>query len=117
MAVLFVSLGLYGLVSYSVARRAGEIGLRMALGARPLTICSLVLGQGARLTLLGLGIGLVVVILLAPTLRWLLGGIPTTDVVPYAGVGLLLCLTALLASFIPARKAAAGDPATALRHD
>jgi len=120
LAVLALSLaavGIYGVIAYATRQRTHELGIRMALGARPSSICALVVGQGVRLTLTGLGIGLVVAYLLGPSLKSLLFGVGATDTATYAGVAIVLCLAALVACFIPARRAAAGNPITALRHE
>jgi len=117
LALALTSIGIYGVIAYTARQRTYEIGIRMALGARPSSIRSLVLLQGLRLTLVGLAIGLVMALVLGPSLKTLLFGVEATDTVTYCGVALVLCLTALLACFIPARRAAAGNPITALRHE
>ncbi|HKB07929.1 MAG TPA: ABC transporter permease [Candidatus Polarisedimenticolia bacterium] len=110
-------LGLYGVLSYSVRQRVPEIGVRMALGADRRDVLALVLGDGARIVFLGLVTGLATALLMTRGLRSLLFGIGPHDPPTYAAVALLLALTAMLAAWIPARRAAATDPLVALRHE
>jgi len=117
LALALAAVGLYGVVAYATEQRIHEIGIRMALGARPTAVCSLILGQGLRLTLVGLGIGLVIVLVLAPFLTSRLGGVPTDETLTYAAVASVLCVTAMAACFLPARRAATGNPIIALRHE
>jgi len=109
--------GLYGLIAYLVSRRTREIGIRMALGARPGDIILLVVRQGLTLTLGGVAIGLLGAIAVTRILSVILYGISPTDVVTYAGVATLLPLTAALACYLPARRAARVNPMVALRRD
>ncbi|MEJ7811392.1 MAG: ABC transporter permease [Gemmatimonadaceae bacterium] len=115
MAVALAVVGLYSVISLSVAQRAREIGVRMALGARPRDALGLVLGEGARVVGAGLVLGLVAAIPLARVLRSQLFQVSTLDPWVYAAVSALLVIVAFAASYIPARRAARVDPAVVLR--
>jgi predicted permease len=115
IALILSIVGLYGVVAYSVAQRAREIGVRMALGAQRAAIYRLILGQAAWLTLIGLITGIVCSIGTSMFLRTLLFGVKAWDVSALAGAIVLLALASLVASFLPARRAASVDPADALR--
>jgi putative ABC transport system permease protein len=118
LAALALSvLGIYGVVSYGVARRTREIGIRMALGARPSDVQRLLLGQGARLVLLGIATGLVGALLATRALAALLYGVGPRDLATFLGVPAVLAAVALLATWIPARRASRLDPTLALRAD
>ncbi len=110
-------LGVYGVMGYAVAQRQREIGVRLALGAAPGAIRRLVLGQGGKLALIGLGIGLPAAGLVALLLRSLLFQIPAIDVPTFLGVGVLLGAMALLACWLPARRAMRVDPLVAIREE
>jgi putative ABC transport system permease protein len=112
--VLAVS-GLYGVMSYLVGQSTHEIGIRLALGAQPGNMLSLVLGRGLALTAMGLGIGIALSFAAARALTSLLFGVGTVDPVTLAGVPLLLAAVALLACYFPARRATRIDPLVALR--
>ncbi len=109
--------GLYGVMSYLVAQRTHEVGIRMALGARAADVLKLIVGSGVRLTLVGVAIGLGGALAVTRLLSSLLYGIRPTDFATFAGVSLTLTAVAALASYIPARRAIKVDPAVALRHD
>jgi len=117
LALTLAAVGLYGVMAYSVAHRTREIGVRMALGARRADVLWLVMRQGARMSLLGLGIGLAAALLLSRLIGDLLYGITPTDPLTYGAVSLVLLLVSILASFVPANKATALAPMVALRHD
>jgi putative ABC transport system permease protein len=116
-ALILAAIGVYGVVSFSAAQRTYEIGVRVALGATRSSVFSMVLGQGLRLVLTGLVVGVVASLLLTRMLTSLLYGVAATDPVTFLGVGVLLIATAALAGFLPARKASRIDPLTALRVD
>ena len=116
MALLLALVGIFGVTSWSVAQRTREIGIRMALGARREQVLLLVLRYGLKLTLLGLGFGIIASLVLRRTLANLVFGVSTGDPSIYASVAALMLLVALLACYVPARKAARVDPLNSLRH-
>ncbi len=113
--LLLVGVGIYGLVSYSATQRRLEMGIRMAVGARPAQIWRLVLGQGLALALSGAALGLALAFLAGRALSGFLFGVSPTDPVTFLGVTALLVGMSLLASLLPARSAAHQDPARTLR--
>jgi putative ABC transport system permease protein len=117
LAVLLAMAGVYGVMTYVVGQRTGEIGLRMALGASPGSLLGLILRQALTLTALGLGIGLAGAAAASSLLRTMLFGVKSTDPLTYAGVAVLLALVASVASYIPARRAVRVDPLSALRQE
>ena len=117
LALLLASIGLYGVMAYSVAQRTREIGIRMALGANKIDVLKLVLGHALFLVSIGIGLGLLVAIVLSQTIKTLLFGISAADPLTYVGTSVVLALVALVASYIPARRATKVDAQTALRAD
>ena len=116
-ALLLACLGIYGVVSYSVARRTHEIGIRMALGAQKMDVLGRVVGQGMMPALLGLGTGILVSLTLVRLLSSLLYGIKPTDPLIFGAVAAILCAVTLLACYVPARRAMRVDPMAALRQE
>jgi putative ABC transport system permease protein len=120
LALLLASVGIYGVVSYSMAQRVREIGIRMALGAVNWDVLRMVIGQGLRLALAGVAAGAVVSFVLARVLSsfsQLLYGVRAMDPLTFIAVSLVLISAALLACYIPARRAIGLDPTIALRHE
>jgi ABC-type antimicrobial peptide transport system permease subunit len=116
-ALLLAAIGLYGLISYVVARRTNEIGVRLALGARPSQVEALVVRGALRLTIAGLAVGALGALAFARVLGSLLYGVAPWDPLAYLGAIFVLGVVALLAGWLPARRAAQVDPAVALRAD
>jgi len=116
-ALLLATAGVFGVMAYSVSRRTREIGVRVALGARPTDVLSMILGQGVRTIMVGLAIGLAASLGLTRAMSSLLFGITPGDPLTFAGVSVLLVSVALLACYLPARRAAKVDPMVALRYE
>ncbi len=117
LALILATVGIYGVVAYTTRQRTHEIGIRIALGAEKPAIFRQVLAQGLRLTVAGVALGVVASLALTRFLRSLLFGVGVTDLLTFATVALLLCLVALAACYVPARRATRVDPMTALRHE
>jgi putative ABC transport system permease protein len=114
-ALALAAIGTYGVIAFAVVQRTREIGIRMALGATRAEVVRLVVGYGGRLAAIGIALGVAAALALSRVLRSLLFGIGATDPATYAGVALLLALVAVLASWLPARRAARIDPTVAMR--
>jgi putative ABC transport system permease protein len=117
LGLMLAALGLYGVMAYSVSQRTGELGLRVALGARPRDIFRLVIGQGVRLIAVGLGLGVIGALTVTRFLSGTLYEVSPADPATFVGISLLLALVALAASYIPARRAAKVDPMVAIRYE
>jgi putative ABC transport system permease protein len=115
VALLLSGIGLYGVISYSVGLRTHEIGLRMALGAQDAAVVRMVLAQGLGVVMSGLGIGLTLALAIAPVFAHLTYGISGRDPIALLAAGMVLLPVALVACYIPARRAADLDPMAALR--
>jgi putative ABC transport system permease protein len=117
VALAIATVGIYGVISYAVSRRTHEIGIRMALGAEPRDVLRMVVGQGIRLTLIGVAIGVAAALGLTRVIESLLFNVSATDPATFVSITLLLVIVALIASYIPARRATKVDPLIALRSE
>jgi ABC-type antimicrobial peptide transport system permease subunit len=116
-ALLMACVGIYGVISHLAGQRTHEIGIRMALGAERRDVLRMVLGEGARMTLLGVLLGLIGAFAITHLMASMLFGISTHDPLTFTGVASLLALVALAACYIPARRASSVDPTEALRYE
>jgi putative ABC transport system permease protein len=117
LALVLVSVGLYGVMNYSASQRTHEVGIRMALGATRADIMRLVVGNGMVLTLIGIGIGVAASLGLTRLMQTFLFGVGTTDALTFVVVSVLLSAVALVANYIPARRATRVNPVIALRYE
>ena len=117
VALSLAAVGIYGIMSYAVKRRTREIGIRMALGGAPRDVLLLVVGQGMKLAGLGLVLGIAAALATTRFMKELLFGIEPTDPLTFITIGLLLVAVALIASWLPARRAVRTDPTAALRSE
>jgi putative ABC transport system permease protein len=116
LALALTAIGIYGVLSYQVAQRTGEIGIRLALGAQPRDVLMLVIGQGMRLTGAGIVTGVLASLALSRMMANLLYGVTATDPLTYVSVSLLAAIISLAACYFPARRATRVDPLVALRN-
>jgi predicted permease len=117
LALVLAAVGIYGVTAYTTRQRTHEIGIRVALGASKQDVMRMVLGQGLKLTVIGVILGLVLAFASTRFLTTLLLGVTSTDALTFSSVAILLCAVALLACFIPARRAMRVDPLVALRYE
>jgi putative ABC transport system permease protein len=116
-ALLLAIVGIYGLISYSVAQRTSELGIRLALGARQIDVLRLVLSAGLKLALIGIAVGVVLSFAVTRFLSSLLFGVRATDLFTFSALSILLIVVSLIACYLPARRATKVDPLVALKYE
>jgi len=117
IALVLAIVGIYGVMSYSVTQRTHEIGIRMAIGARPLDVFKMIIGNGMKLALLGVAIGLAGAFILTRFMATMLFGVAPTDAMTFGGISVLLIAVALLACYLPGRRATKVEPTISLRYE
>ena len=117
IALVLAIVGIYGVMSYSVTQRTHEIGIRMAIGAQRRDVFKMILGQGMKLALIGIGIGLVGAFALTRLMASMLFGVEPTDATTFGAISVLLTVVALLACFLPGRRATRVEPTVSLRYE
>jgi putative ABC transport system permease protein len=117
IALVLAIVGIYGVMSYSVTQRTHEIGIRMAIGARPRDVFKMILGHGMKLALIGVGVGLMGAFALTRLMTTMLFGVQPTDVTTFTGISLMLITVALLACYLPGRRATKVEPTISLRYE
>jgi putative ABC transport system permease protein len=117
IALILASVGIYGVMAYSVSQRTHEIGVRMALGANPLDVCKMVLGQGMRLIVIGVLLGISAAYILTGVMSSLLYNVSRADPMIFGGITAILAFVALVANYVPARRATKVDPMIAIRYE
>jgi putative ABC transport system permease protein len=117
LALVLSCIGIYGVISHLVGQRTHEIGVRMALGAQPVHVMRLILGEGVRMALVGVITGIIAALALTRLIASQLFGVTSHDPLTFAAVAILLTVVALLACYVPARRAVRVDPLVALRYE
>ncbi|HSL55064.1 MAG TPA: FtsX-like permease family protein, partial [Pyrinomonadaceae bacterium] len=117
IALVLAIVGIYGVMSYSVTQRTHEIGIRMAIGARPIDVFKMILGNGMKLALIGVAVGLAGAFILTRLMATMLFGVEPTDAMTFGGITLLLITVTLLACYLPGRRATKVEPTISLRYE